>query len=591
MPYKSEILENDELEKLFRLWAKGTGVTFEQWLDLRDRCRKDLYFLGKNVLKKDLVPHVHGEPCREFLVQKNFDGVYHAGYTLEEVHRAIERQDPIHERVWLDPRGSYKSTIHGLDCTQWLLNCPDIRILILTGESTLGSSMLREIKHYFHLPEDSEPTEFHRLFPEYIVRGDAGENRSPLVCPARRHFQKEASVWSNGVTATLSGWHCDILAGDDFVNDENSGSEDSRATVKAKYDNASNLVDQWGFQNHIGTRYDPDDWFGHRLKVPQDEAPYKILLRSAWTPKPGYENVALKDLTEDMVTLLFPEKLSYRALRKILFRDGERLFRCQQLNQPVSGLSVSFDEDVLRAHFEPKARVEQGPLCMTWDTALTETAKADFSACCVARHSVDKQICNVLEIQCDRWKQSELAVAIVLAIRKWRPDRILIEKPSGDELFRMELQRVAQKYGVSVANIFWLPIDKRPNAKANRIKGLETLLAADRLWFVSGSWMDQTVEQFVKYTGERKNKGHKDDIPDAVSMQQVWLAAAPVPVADAEEVRKKVEEERKKLISKLWYERIFETPSDAEMIRKALPKEVAPAKQSPLGTLPGRMHL
>src|ERR1035437_1141673 len=52
---------------------------FDHWLELRDRARKDLFWLAKTILKKDLEPDVHQVVCDQF-VQKNFDGAFPEGY-------------------------------------------------------------------------------------------------------------------------------------------------------------------------------------------------------------------------------------------------------------------------------------------------------------------------------------------------------------------------------------------------------------------------------------------------------------------------------------------------------------------------------
>src|SRR5690349_14077031 len=92
-PYKSEILTLEGLAKLFKE-ASGepdTREAFESWLLRRDRARKDLFYLGRDVLKKNLVPEVHQVVCDNF-VMKDFDGVYVDDYTLDHVHKAIARQ-------------------------------------------------------------------------------------------------------------------------------------------------------------------------------------------------------------------------------------------------------------------------------------------------------------------------------------------------------------------------------------------------------------------------------------------------------------------------------------------------------------------
>src|SRR5271166_3944586 len=258
-------------------------VSFWRWLELRDRARKDLFWLGR-LHGKGLYRSVHQITCDQF-VPKNFGGpwlnidgtvdvlrepvesMYFDGYTLDDFHDMIDEHHQWRDReaMLLDSRGFYKSTIDGVDSVQWLLNCPDIRILIITGEYKLAVAFASEIKGYFNLSEGQEPTAFHLLFPEYVLRGVDGKSKEPLFCPARIHEQKEGSLWVNSIVANLSGWHCDLKKGDDIVTDENSNSEEAREKIKVKYDGTDDLLDPHGFMEHIGTRYFTDDWYGTRL--------------------------------------------------------------------------------------------------------------------------------------------------------------------------------------------------------------------------------------------------------------------------------------------------------------------------------------
>ena len=218
--------ESRTLIELNRIWKKcgDSDIQFVKWLALRDKARKNLFWLGKIILQKDLTD-CHIKPCKELFVQKNFDGVYHEGYTLGDVHAAIDHQPRAKTMLWLDPRGAFKSTLDGIDCVQWLLNAPDIRILILTGEYKLRLAFMSEIKGYFYRPEKTNPTLLQQLYPEYTVTGKEGTSDTPLVCPARqKHDQVAPSLWCNAIGANLSGWHCDIRKMDDVVTDENSNS-------------------------------------------------------------------------------------------------------------------------------------------------------------------------------------------------------------------------------------------------------------------------------------------------------------------------------------------------------------------------------
>lgn len=525
--YRSEPHTEEQLRKL----NKPTGINFERWLEVRDKCRKDLFYLGTKILGRDLLEQPHQEVC-DFFVQKNFDGCYHEGYTLNDVHRKFVEQSEVRERLLLYPRGSYKSTIDGLDIVQWLLNAPDIRILILTGEDSLGVAFLKEIKHYFYLAKESEPTLFHRLFPEYILTGEVGVNSSEFICPARQHYQVSPSVWQNSVTASLSGWHCDLIKGDDVITDRNSAAAVPRANVNQKYDSTFFLLDQWGFAESVGTRYAVDDWYGERLRCVSEESPIKVLCRPAWTPKPGYESVPLKSLTEEMVTLLFPEKLTFKALRKELMRN-EQLFRSQLLNEPAMGGMAMFDPVVLHEHVIKLEEVpKDGQIFVAWDWASSSKAGSDYSAGAVGK--VVGDTLYIIEVIYDRWRPSDLAYQIVNSAKRFNPRVLFIEEAPGSEFVKEEVRRIAYRLRYELPPVSCKG-DRSAGAKEERIKGLQGLLASDRLYFVDGPWIDGTFLMFERWVGGLRNKGRKDDIPDAISMLQRFLPKSHRPIEEPEQ--------------------------------------------------------
>jgi hypothetical protein len=602
--YKSEVLSYKDLRDLFlavknesedlseyklkktkkvvvnpsRTVLFGKKQNFQEWLDLRDRARKDLFWLATAVLGKFFTEFTHREMFNQF-VQKNFDGCFPKDYTLQHVHRAIDKQVRVDENgeetkdmLLLFPRGFHKSTADGVDCVQWLLNVPDIRILILTGEFKLAAAFMKEIKEYFNLPVSADPKPIHLLFPEYVLTGLDGSSMQPMECPARKHSQKEASLWVNSIDANLSGWHCDLKKGDDVVTDNNCNSPDAREKLKEKFDGTDNLLDEWGFSDNIGTRYWTDDWYSKRVRPDdlEDLVPIKYFCKACWTVKPEYQEVPLKQLEEHMVILTFPEKATFKSLRKKLLKN-ERQFRNQQLNEPTdssedSGFKIAFTEDALRAHLYPlTAAPKIGDIFLAWDWAPSSGKYSDYSCGVVARVVIEPQPnladgtpvpaiskLVILDIIFDKWKPSELAFQIIMLNKKWNPKQAIIEKSNGAELLQMELQRQALRYATTL-NIYWKPLDIKADAKRNRIKGLETLLNTDRLWFVAGSWTDEMMRQLLRYTGERKNRGRKDDIPDAMSFLPFFLPST----IQNEETKLMMEAQEKLAAQKRSYERIF----------------------------------
>lgn len=627
-------------------------VSFERWLELRDRARKDLFWLGR-LLGKDLYETVHRIICNQF-VQKNFgghwlnqdgtiredrppvDSAYFEGYTLGDVHEAIrwhqrfddETGEEINpygrevEMMLLDSRGFFKSTIDGIDAVQWLLNCPDIRILIITGEYKLATAFALEIKGYFYLGEGQDPSVFHLLFPEYVTTGVDGKSKEPLFSPARIHNQKEGSLWVNSIVANLSGWHCDIKKGDDVVTDENSNNEEQRAKLKDKYDGTDDLLDPHGFMDHIGTRYFTKDWYGTRLigfqqvdgvmladefgyLIPKEDtetAPLKYFCRGCWRIKPEKEeelrNVPLIQLTAEDVILTFPQRWGFKRLRDLLIKKrkegsgSDRAFRNQQLNIPtdeeeVSDFKVSFEEAEMRSHmYQREAAPRVGDIFVVWDWALSDRKTSDYSVGVAARlykNDADQWSFVILEIIFNKWKHSELAHQIVSFSKKWGPKVTMIEASNGADMLKDEITRVTQRYGYT-PYIYWKQPSRQENAKRNRIKSLEILLHEHRLHFVLGSWIDETIRQFTMYTGEKKNKGRKDDIADACSYLIYILPADARPFiekVDPEEEKHLQEEQTKRYLRDQQYQRYFggpqnELPKEQPPIETPAPKKLDP---------------
>jgi hypothetical protein len=562
----------------------GRTVTFQEWLDLRDKARKDLFWFGTEVLKHDFLPRVH-QPICDVFVKKNFDGAFPKGYTVGNVHDAIKIQSrtdangyPTREALILDPRGFYKSTINRVDCVQWIINVPDIRILLITGEHSLAKAMMRAIKGYLCLSKGETPTDFHLLFPEYALTGRDSTTGTPFTVPCRKHNQTEPTFWVRPIGGNLSGWHCDIKKGDDVITDKNANTDDVREELNKKYSGSRFIVDSWGFTDTIGTRYfgpPSPDWYGLKLKLAADssDSAIKVWHRAAWNVLPEYIEVPLRDLTEDMVTLTFPEKVSFSELRAELL-DNENLFRCQRLNEPRgsdedSGYKVSFDEQSLQRHLYQKEAVPQiGEIFICWDWAPTATSRSDYSAGVVAKvykcpDGRDGLV--ILEVACDKWTQSELAYQIIALNKKWNPKRTMVEKSMGAEGLAVYLHDLSIRYGVTL-DIFWRAPSVEIHAKRSRIKGLEILLKEDRLWFVSGHWIQQTFDQLTRYTGDTKNRGRHDDIPDAMSYFPItFFSLSSMTIKDQAAARMYFEQEKVRAQVKAQYDRIFGKPPSQQL--------------------------
>ncbi len=456
--------------------------------------------------------------------------------------------------------------------------------MCITAFKHLAKKLVKEIKEYFYLPQRSEPTPFQILFPEYVLTGVEGRSRGPIDCPARKLNQKEDTLWVTSIESSSTGDHCDILKADDIVDPKNSADEEQREELKFFFDGViSDIRDPWGFVDVTGTCYFTDDWYATRGKPNEDTkrvAPYRFSRRGCWTLHPEYQesynsgSLSLSQIIDGQLgTLTFPAKLSWKRLRNILDLRKERAFKNQQLNEATDANKESpyvneFTEEILRAHFhatgwEPKV----GEIFQTWDTAYGEKRTSDFSVgvtAIVYQNKEGKYAICVLDIIFDKWKSSELSFHILQFYKKRHPSKIRIEKSNGSGHLAENLALTAGKYGVSdiTDKIIWDTVDTSTNAKRNRIKSLEFLLADNRLDFINGAYIDEMVKQLTKFTGEKSTPTRKDDIPDALAFMLRFLPwSSTVPDADPKIAEKENEEMRQKAATLALHKRMFGTDS------------------------------
>lgn len=575
---------------------------FPHWLLARDQVRKDLYWFGKTVLGKDFEPHVHQIVCDQF-VQKDFDGMYTDGYSLRDLQAKFRKQTRV-PRIWvqlqeydytsqdpeyqsrliteefgkyildptqseiltnhartmilLDPRGFFKSTIDGVDCVQWLLNCADVRILIVGGVIKKAEQFLMDVKGYLYLPKNMEPGYFHLLFPEYVLRGVDGTSAEDLILSPwiRKHRSIDPNLGITSVGSNKAGFHCDVLKFDDIVTETNCLTDDTREKILQTADSTRNLLMSWGWHDIIGTRYFTDDYYG-RTKEKHDEAPdefnLKYFQRACWIVKPEFKHIESKnllDLTKDMVTLTFPEQEggteeSFKHLRSIL-RKNPKEFRCQQLNQPVWGDdNPTFPHELLMSRFKSFQDVQAipGEIIGAIDLAKEDKRFSDYTCLAIGKIYEEvvpnkndivenlfapweqgKRWCIViLDVEFGKWSQTEIAYRIATMNNKWRPKRWRAEDTGGLESFKEKIINTSKEQYGHWPLIFWSVPSNQYNAKVNRIKGMEVLLRDNRMFFMTSSWNPDVFTQLERYVGQKSTRTSKDDVPDCLSMLTSFL--------------------------------------------------------------------
>jgi len=530
----NEVIFHDDLFALYDYSISWRDqITFIEFLALRHVCKTDALQLGL-ILGKDFHEYPDGPHAAWRDFYPKFNPTLRPRYTQEQMKGWLAAQDPVKDRLLMASRNAYKSSWNIVWLLTAVLSCPDIRLLIVSETNKLSKGFIRGFRSYWEVANKREPTRFQQLFPEHVIPPGDGSTLN-FESPMRTLNLIQYTAESTSMESTVAGQRADIIVFDDPISDKNTGTEDTREKGTQTFDATQKLREVGGYTIVIGTPWHPEDLYAtliRRASADESESEkMQIRIDPAWIVKPHARHKQLRQLEEQDVELLFPSRLTWKFLQKEL-RANENFFRSQNLCEFVSEddqIKVTFTDDDLRARLKGITAFDSSPRIFTIlavDPSLSVARYADFSALAVIRtHQYENRtIAFVVDVVLERMKQSELAVRIVEMIQRHRADRAVIEKTGPWMDLQGHIQNAALIRSVILPHIHWKQTQggiggPSIKSKAARIKGLEVLLAENRLYFAYGNWNDVVFNQFVKFDGvSRSNNTRKDDAPDAIAM-------------------------------------------------------------------------
>lgn len=146
---------------------------------------------------------------------------------------------------------------------------PAVRILYISSTSNLAVKQLKFIKDIL------TSQQYRRYWPEMVKENEADrekwtESEISVDHPKRKEeLIRDPTVFTAGLTTTITGMHCDIAVLDDVVVRENAYTEDGRSKVTEQYSLLSSIEGAQGREWIVGTRYHPQDLYDtlQRLEV------------------------------------------------------------------------------------------------------------------------------------------------------------------------------------------------------------------------------------------------------------------------------------------------------------------------------------
>ncbi len=220
---------------------------------------------------------------------------------------------------------------------QWILNFPDIRILITTATGDLNIKIMTEIQGHFKFNEV-----FRTVFPEFCPapkKVDQFGNQESFTVPCRKNKAKREPTCSvSSVGKTIAGSHYEVLLCSDMVDKENVKTPGGIKDVIDHFKYMDPLLERHqvhegsDLPNHgwvcvEGTRYDFGDLYGSIIddqdSLDEDKRDWIVHVRDA-------------EADPEKKRTLWPARFPWKELKNMERSMGPVLYAAQMRNKCIS---------------------------------------------------------------------------------------------------------------------------------------------------------------------------------------------------------------------------------------------------------------
>ena len=437
------------------------------------------------------------------------------------------RQDAKSHQLLLFPRDHQKSRLIAYRVVWELTKDPTLRVLYISATANLAEKQLGFMKAIFtsDIYQRYWPAHVH---PDVAKRKRWTTSEIMLDHPSReREKVRDPSIFTAGLTTSITGMHCDIAVLDDVVVHENATNKEGRDRVKSQYSLLSSIEGANAREWVVGTRYHPNALYNDLISMAQDlyddegdlvgtDSIYEIYEKAVEDRGDGTgEFLWPRHQRKDGKWFGFDQKILAKKRGQYLDRGQ---FRAQYYNDPSDPDNVPVSRDKFQYYERKFLRQENGywyfrgsrlNVFAAVDFAFSLNKKADYTAIVVVGIDSENQI-YVLDI--DRFRTDRISdyfEHLLLLSNKWGFRKLRAEVTVAQGVIVRQLKDLIRENGLSISIDEYRPQSK---SKQERISAtLEPRYDNLMIWHYKGGEC-QTLEEEL---GTR-NPPH-DDVIDALA--------------------------------------------------------------------------
>jgi phage terminase large subunit-like protein len=456
----------------------------------------------KNESKADLIRQAAEADLETFIrliAPKQVLGAVH-----QEICSWWTRQDAKSHQILLMPRDHGKSRMIAFRVAWHITKHPDCRILYISATSNLAEKQLKFIKDIL------TSSIYRRYWPEMVNERETDRERwtqseISVDHPKRKEEAiRDPTIFTGGLTTSLTGMHCDIAVMDDVVVFENAYTDIGREAVRTQYSLLTSIMGTDERAWVCGTRYHPKDLYADLLEASEDIYDDDGEVTGS---EPIYEvfERAVEDRGDGTGEFLWPRQQRsdgkwFGFDLKILARKrgqyiNKTQFRAQYYNDPNDMGDLRIGRDKFQYYDKQHLTYENGSwyckdrklnVFASVDFAYSMSDRADYTAIAVIGMDRDGFI-YVLEI--DRFKTdkiSEYFEHILELHTKWDFRKLNAETTAAQVAIVRELKDQIRRYGLFLSINEHKPTARQGSKEERLMAILEPKYANQSVWHYKG---------------------------------------------------------------------------------------------------------
>ena len=452
---------------------------------------------------------------------------------LGDCHKEVlewwERNDAKNFQLLLFPRDHGKSRLVAYRVAWYLTKYPTLRILYISATSNLAEKQLHFIKGILDSPI------YRRYWPDHLhieegKRAKWTNSEISLDHPSRREENiREPSVFTGGLTTSLTGLHCDIAVLDDVVVAENALTQEGRNKVSSQYSLLASIEGADAKEWVVGTRYHMKDLYNSLMEMRETKFNEEGEIDGE---EPIYEifERPVEDIGDGTGQFLWPRQqrkdgkwfgfdIKALATKRGKYLD-KALFRAQYYNDPSDPDNVPVSRDKIQYYDRKHLVLDNGfwyykdnklNVYAAIDFAFSLNSKADYTA--LVTIGVDGEN-NVYILDIDRFRTDRIADYfdhIFDAHTKWFFRKMRAEVTVAQMAIVKQLKELIKQHGLSLSVDEYRPNKQHGNKQERIAATLEPRYGNLQMWHYRGG-----NTQYLEDELSTRNPSH-DDVIDALA--------------------------------------------------------------------------